>query len=148
MGQLQILGMGVEIAVGAGVAVAMLVYLLLRKRYPSLRLAGGPVENSALRRADRAEAELENANRTIAEQDVAVAAYEARIAVLERERSLAAVLELLERITAGVDTMFDKMGELNGSLTHTREGLAEAVDAMRTSTRAIEFLAGQVINRD
>lgn len=140
MQALQILDMGVEIAVGTGVAVAAFLFLLLRKWFPALRVAGGPVEVSALRRAERAEAELENANLTIAEQD-------AELEHLRRERNLATVIALVEDVAGGVKTMLEKMGELNGSLTHTREGLEQAVKAIQASTTAIEYIAGQMHNR-
>jgi hypothetical protein len=124
--------------VPAATVAAVLVFLILRTRMPFLRLVASPVEQAALRRAADAEGELARANTAI---DSLIKERDD----LQKERSLAAVIELCEKVSAGVDQTLQKLGELNGGLRHTADALKETHEAMKTSTKAIELLASQII---
>lgn len=131
--------------VPAAVVVAVLLFLMLRTRVPLLRMVASPVEQSALRRAEIAEAELSRAN-------VSIEALEAKASALEKERSMAAVVELVEKVSQGVDETLAKLADLNGSLKASAKAHGQAAVALdqtnenlKTSTKAIELLASQII---
>jgi septal ring factor EnvC (AmiA/AmiB activator) len=126
------------IVLPAAVFAAVLVFLIVRARLPFLRVVPSPVEHAAQRRADDAEKELERANALIdhlsAERDA-----------LLKERSLATVIELVEKVSHGVDQTLKKLGELNGGLRHTAEALERTNETTGTITKAVELLASQII---
>lgn len=126
------------LSIPVAVAVAVLAFLVLRKWFPSLRSIGSPVEQSALRRAEQAERELTLAN-------VAIETLTLRNETLEKERSLASVIELVEKVAVGVDQTLAKLGDLNGGLRKTADALDKTNSNMDASTRAIELLASQII---
>lgn len=126
------------LTVPAAVAVAVLLFLILRARVPFLKIVESPVEKSALRRAEVAEDELTRANNAI---DALVVERDQ----LLRERSLAAVIELVEKVSQGVDQTLAMLSELNGGLRHTAEALGHTNENMKTSTKAMELLASQII---
>lgn len=131
-------GVYVTLAAPVAIALAVLLFLIMRSKMPILKIIASPVEQSALRRAGDAENELALSLLTIdaltRERDDLV-----------KERSLETVIALVNDVAGGVTTMLDKLSELNGSLTHTKEGLSQAVAAIQASTKAIEFLASQMI---
>lgn len=133
-------GMGADALIVVGVTLGVFLFLISRKWVPALRVAGGPVERSALRRAENAERELKLANDEIATLEQAKKA-------LERERSLAAVIDLVLKVSVGVDKTLDKLAEMNGTFKAATAVHEESVKALATSTQAIEFLAAQVVNR-
>lgn len=126
------------ITVPAAVAAAVLVFLLLRAKFPFLKIVPSPVEQSALRRAQEAEDELARANS-------AIDSLTKQRDELLKERSLAAVIELVEKVALGVDQTLAKLAELNGGLRHTAEALEKTNTNMETSTKAMELLASQII---
>lgn len=137
-----------QMIVPLGVAAGVIVLGLLRRYIPALRLIGSPLELAAARRADRAEAELAAANTTIRVQ-------EAQLAALAKERSLKEVVDLIGPLAQGMDQTLEKLGSLNGGLEASAEAhreaaaaLAQTNMALQASTKAIEFIAGQVLNKD
>lgn len=127
-----------SLVLAAAVFAAVLLFLILRALFPALRLMASPVEHAAQRRADDAERELDAANAAIdtltRERDD-----------LLKERSLATVIELVEKVSQGVDLTLAKLADLNGSLAHTKDGLEAAVTAIQAATKATELLASQII---
>lgn len=97
-------------------------------------LPTSPTEAAAIKRADRAEAELAS---NLAE----ISRLTAENLALERTRSLEAVLELLGQV-------IDKLAHFNGSLAHVEEGLRQATEGLKLVTGLIVGAAEFPIRKD
>lgn len=122
----------------AAVFAATLVFLILRAKLPALKLAASPIEHAAQRRADDAEKELERAN-------VAIDSLMKERDDLLKERSQAAVIELVTKAVDGIDQTLAKLGELNGGLVHAAEALKTTNQSLAASTKAVELLVSQIL---
>lgn len=129
----------------AGVAGTVLLfvsaYVLRRLRI----IPYSPTETAAVARANRAETELASANTTIG-------TLQTENAALKKERDLSSVIELVEKVSSGVDQTLAKLSDLNGSLTASAraheasaEALVEVKAGLAASTKAVELVAQQVI---
>lgn len=127
----------VDALIVCGVAGGIVIVALLR-RLPLFRGISSPVESAASRRADNAERELTDAL-------AAITKLEQEVKELKKERSLSSVIQLVERVSEGVDATLEKLGDLNGGLKASARAHEASAEALATSTKAIEFLASQVI---